>query len=331
MFNNLSANLRNFDGALSLTAEGDFSIITIGTENLKVNSANGYVAIGGPATITSMLTVNGAITQSSVTSALLKTNASGTLVAAVAGTDYVLPSALSGYLPLSGGTLTGALGGTSATFSGDITIGGAYKFSVASSRMISGSTDWALNNNANTVNMILVNNSTYAVTLAGSLSGTNASFSASITPLVLRGTNIATMWTEYYYNTSTLSGYIGSGDGLLSGANASDFIIRSQADIVLASGNNRRLTISSNGDATFIGTAPILAIQSNTTGNIFLRFRQSADTMASLFYTNSTATFTMSNNMGGLRFNTSGTSDALNISSTGSATFDTTSSINLSK
>jgi len=38
--------------------------------------------------------------------------------AAVAGTDYVIPSALSGYLPLSGGTLTGALNGTSAAFSG---------------------------------------------------------------------------------------------------------------------------------------------------------------------------------------------------------------------
>jgi hypothetical protein len=60
------------------------------------------------------------------------------------------------------------------------------------------------------------------------------------------------MWTEYYYNTSTLSGYIGSGDGLLSGANASDFIVRSQADFVVATGNNRRLTIaSSTGAATF--------------------------------------------------------------------------------
>ena len=33
-------------------------------------------------------------------------------------------SALSGYLPLTGGTLTGALGGTSATFSGNVGIGG---------------------------------------------------------------------------------------------------------------------------------------------------------------------------------------------------------------
>ncbi len=100
MFNNLSANLRNFYGALSLTAEGGFQIITIGAENIRVNSANGFVGIGNPATLTSLLTVNGSITQS-VTSALLKTNASGTIVAAVAGTDYVIPSALSSYVPTS--------------------------------------------------------------------------------------------------------------------------------------------------------------------------------------------------------------------------------------
>jgi hypothetical protein len=55
--------------------------------------------------------------------------------------------------------------------------------------------------------------------------------------------------------------------------------------------------------------------------------------MASMFYTNATATFTMSNNMGGLRFNTSGTSDALNIASNGAATFlanSTTLNVNTS-
>jgi hypothetical protein len=122
LFNNKSANLINFDGGLSLTAEGDFQIITIGAENFRINSANGFVGIGNPATLTSIFTVNGSITQS-VTSALLKTNASGTIIAAVAGTDYVLPSALSGYLPLSGGTLTGTLNGINSNFSGNVGIG----------------------------------------------------------------------------------------------------------------------------------------------------------------------------------------------------------------
>lgn len=51
-------------------------------------------------------------------SGILKANGSGVVSAAVAGTDYVAPSALSGYLPLSGGTLSGALSGTSLSMSG---------------------------------------------------------------------------------------------------------------------------------------------------------------------------------------------------------------------
>ena len=103
-----------------------------------------------------------------------------------------------------------------------------------------------------------------------------ATFTSTITPLIIRGTNVATMWTEYYYNTSTLSGYIGSGDGLLSGANASDFIVRSQADFVVATGgNNRRLTIASTGAATFSssvtagGSVYVGGPQSTSMSNIY--------------------------------------------------------------
>jgi hypothetical protein len=80
LFNNLSANLRNFDGGLSLTAEGDFQIITIGAENLRVNSANGFVGIGNPASLPSMLTVNGGATISGLTTGqILFPTSGGTL------------------------------------------------------------------------------------------------------------------------------------------------------------------------------------------------------------------------------------------------------------
>jgi|694.fasta_scaffold01045_47 hypothetical protein len=92
------------------------------------------------------------------------------------------------------------------------------------------------------------------ITFFGGLSGTSATFTASITPLILKSTSATTMYTEWYYNTSTLVGYIGNGTGILTGANASDFIFRSEADFVVATGgNNRRLTISSAGVATFTG------------------------------------------------------------------------------
>ena len=110
---------------------------------------------------------------------------------------------------------------------------------------------------------------TGATNLTGALSGTSASFSStlsaaqstftsSVTPVIFKGTNAGTMYTEYYYNTSTLVGSIGNGSGLLSGANASDFIVRSEADFVVAtSGNNRRLTIATTGAATFSSSVGI--------------------------------------------------------------------------
>jgi hypothetical protein len=127
---NTNAVLRNNEGSLSMSSEGDFYVITIGAENIRVNSANGFVGIGNPTTLTSLLTVNGAITQSSVLSSLLKTNASGTLVAAIAGTDYVVPSALSAYVPTSrtltiNGTTFDLSANRSWTITSDITGSGA--------------------------------------------------------------------------------------------------------------------------------------------------------------------------------------------------------------
>jgi hypothetical protein len=101
---------------------------------------------------------------------------------------------------------------------------------------------------------LTITRSTGLITLATALAGLSASFTASITPLILKSTSATTMYTEWYYNTSTLVGYIGNGTGILTGANASDFIFRSEADFVVATGgNNRRLTISSAGVASFTG------------------------------------------------------------------------------
>jgi hypothetical protein len=71
---------------------------------------SGSLAVTGPTTITGILTLNSTISNGTYTYTL--PSATGTLA---------LTSDLSGYLPLTGGTLTGALSGTSATFSGVIT------------------------------------------------------------------------------------------------------------------------------------------------------------------------------------------------------------------
>jgi hypothetical protein len=56
---------------------------------------------------------------------VLQADGNGNVSVATAGTDYATPSQVaSNYLPLSGGTLTGALNGTTATFTGALTAGG---------------------------------------------------------------------------------------------------------------------------------------------------------------------------------------------------------------
>ena len=62
------------------------------------------------------ITVPASLTQGSVTSSMLKTDVGGKLVAAVAGTDYVAPSALSSYVPT---TRTITINGTAYDLSAD--------------------------------------------------------------------------------------------------------------------------------------------------------------------------------------------------------------------
>jgi hypothetical protein len=73
----------------------------------------------------------------------------------------------------------------------------------------------------------------------------------------IAGTNAISAYTGYYYNTSTLVGYIGNGSSILSGAASSDFIFRSQSDLVYATGgNNERMRITSGGNVGIGTTSP---------------------------------------------------------------------------
>ena len=96
----------------------DFLIRNASTssESFKISNTTNAITIiagltGTTANFTGQLTLGSTITNGTYTYTL--PSATGTLA---------LTSDLSSYLPLSGGTLTGALSGTSATFSGDLTI-----------------------------------------------------------------------------------------------------------------------------------------------------------------------------------------------------------------
>ena len=110
-----------------------------------------------------------------------------------------------------------------------------------------------------------------AATFSSNLSAAQATFTSATNPLIIKGTNASTQWTEYYYNTSTLLGYIGNGSGILTGGLSSDFIFRSETDFVIATGgNNRRLTITSGGNVGIGTSSPTnpLHIVSNTVSQL---------------------------------------------------------------
>ena len=81
----------------------------------------------------------------------------------------------------------------------------------------------------------------------GVLSSTSASANiANFTTANATTSNIA-----FKYNTSTALGYFGSGSGLLSAASATDFVMRSENDIVFATGgNNERVRLGNNGNVS---------------------------------------------------------------------------------
>ncbi|MFY7883839.1 MAG: beta strand repeat-containing protein, partial [Dolichospermum sp.] len=108
-YNSTNMTIRNLStGNMTMTVDnGNFTVITLGAENIKVEGSSGKVGIGAPASIAEMLTVNGSIQQSAVTSSMLKANASGKIIAAVSNTDFQAPITL---------TTTGTSG--AATFNG---------------------------------------------------------------------------------------------------------------------------------------------------------------------------------------------------------------------
>jgi len=140
-----SSQFLKADGSVDSTSYGTGSVtsvaaITLGTSGFDLSST---VANG---TTTPVITLNvpnaSSIARGVLSSAdwttfnnkqntitLTTTGSSG--AATLVGSTLNIPnygSALSAYLPLSGGTLTGALGGTSATFSGSVTSNAEHAF-----------------------------------------------------------------------------------------------------------------------------------------------------------------------------------------------------------
>jgi hypothetical protein len=331
---------------------GAIDIVTNGNSGVYIAS-NGYVGINS-ASGSYPLEVNGGIRQTSVTSALLKTDSVGLLVAAVAGTDYVAPSALSGYVPTSR-TLT--INGTSYNLSADR----SWSVGTITGSGTSGYISFFNGSTTALGSSLLYNDTSNSRIGLGTTSPLEQFhiYNASAAATFLLQTNSSTAYSEISVrnassvSTSYFRQYSSSASGTDFGASranlatffsnyASNFAIGTQngGDLILGTANTERLRILASNGYVGIGTsnpsnilhivatAPILAIESNTTGNVFLRMLQSGTVVSSLFYNNATSTLTLSNNNAGIQFNTSGASAALAIASTGAATFSSSVTAN---
>jgi hypothetical protein len=132
-------NLGSVSGESYIYSSGDLRFGTNYPSD-SLSSPKLIIATSGLVTITNQLRLNSTITNGTYTYTL--PSATGTLA---------LTSALSGYLPLSGGTLTGALNGTSATFSGNLTFTAGFNQSIG----------WGGNTSSSAANPLIYSNDSY--------------------------------------------------------------------------------------------------------------------------------------------------------------------------
>jgi TfoX/Sxy family transcriptional regulator of competence genes len=186
----------NTTGAISYsgTVYTDASVRALisATGNISYNSTTGVIS-------TSLTQYTDALARASIS--LTTTGTSGVATYNSTTGVFNIPnygSALSGYLPLTGGTLTGALGGTSATFSSSVTVNGTLIAGASNGNIrIKGSTDGFLGAGDTDGKLYLTDWATGAKGLSILLSTGAATFSSSIgigsSPKTFTGTSAAAL------------------------------------------------------------------------------------------------------------------------------------------
>lgn len=129
----------------------------------------------GAALLKSTITAISFIKSSGTSSEFLKADGS------VDNNTYVSSSALSAYLPLSGGTLTGALGGTSATFSGQVNAASKYTWGSSTTGTTGQIATDGTNNYFDYIGSLIFRGAAASNTLVTFTNAGAATFSSSVT------------------------------------------------------------------------------------------------------------------------------------------------------
>ena len=208
---NVAANTAARHAAVTLgTANG----LSLSTQALSLAAAS--TSTTGALTSTDWNTFNGKQAALNGTGFV---KISGTTISYDNSTYLTTSSASATYLPLSGGTLTGALSGTSATFSGEIksgdsitlgtaAIGGFWTWGATISYLVAGAGKALnLNPNGNTGTTGLSIATTGAATFSSSIAAASADFTGAVGTGVLTST-ISSAVNAIFNSTNANGGYI---------------------------------------------------------------------------------------------------------------------------
>jgi hypothetical protein len=203
--------------------------------------------------------------------------------AALAATDTVLgafgkvqgqldakanSSALAAYLPLTGGTLTGALNGTSATFSGNVKTGRIieifHSFNPYIKLNVNDTQEWQL---AGESGKFAINNGTSGTNLLSINTTGAATFSSSVT---------AVQASIGYTTAAPTNGLIVNGNvGIGTSSPSARLTVRSTGTTsstfgleVANSSGNSRLSVRDDGESIFYGAALTETVRITATGNV---------------------------------------------------------------